>query len=71
MHYETIGVAIDDAMLRARAAGGMRFKISAQRGDEVILTLSPTQIGLQLAAIDGIIHQPGPPAAPSAAPPAK
>ncbi|HKW52842.1 MAG TPA: hypothetical protein VJO12_04060 [Stellaceae bacterium] len=68
MHYETIGVAIDDATLRARAAQGFRVKLSARRGSTLILLISPTQIGLQLAAIDGIIHPPAPPAAP---PPAK
>ena len=64
-HYETIGIAIDDATLRARAAQGIRIKLSARRGSELILTLSPEQIGLQLAAIDRIIH----PAPPAAAPP--
>ena len=62
-HYETIGVVIDDATLRARAAGGIRIKISAQRGEELILPLSPTQIGLQLAAVDRLILPPVPAAA--------
>lgn len=51
-HFETIGVAIDDETLRARAAKGFRVKISARRGAELILPISPTQIGLQLAAVD-------------------
>ncbi len=68
-HYETIGVAIDDATLHARADSGIRFKISGRRGEELILPLSPTQIGLQLAAIDRLIQPPAP-AAP-APPPAK
>lgn len=67
-HYETVGIAIDDATLRARAAQGIQVKLSARRGAEFIMTLSPEQIGLQLAAIDRIIHPPAPPAA--AAPPA-
>ena len=66
MHYETIGVAIDDATLRARAAQGFRVKLSARRGSTLILGVSPQQIGLQLAAIDRIIE---PPPAPPAAPP--
>jgi hypothetical protein len=68
-HFETIGVAIDDATLRARAAQGFRIKVSAQRGSEVIMTLSPTQIGLQLAAADRLIHLPA--AAPSPSPSGK
>jgi hypothetical protein len=68
-HFETIGVAVDDATLRARAAQGYRVKLSARRGSTLILALSPTQIGLQLAAIDRLI-QPAAPAAP-APPPAE
>ncbi len=51
-HYETIGIAIDDATLRARADKGFLLKISARRGSELILPISPTQIALQLAAVD-------------------
>jgi hypothetical protein len=70
MHYETIGVAIDDATLRARAAQGFRVKLSARRGSTLILAVSPMQIGLQLAAVDRIVHPPAAPPAPaSAAPP--
>ena len=69
-HYETVGIAIDDATLRARAAQGIQVKLSARRGAAVILTVSPEQIGVQLAAIDGIIRPPAPPAA-AAPPPAK
>jgi hypothetical protein len=61
-HFETLGVAIDDATLRARAAQGLRVKISARRGATLILALSPIQIGLQLAAIDRLTR-------PAAAPP--
>ena len=67
-HYETIGIAIDDATLRARAAQGIRVKLSARRGSSVVLALSPEQIGLQLAAIDRIIRPPAPPAAASPPP---
>lgn len=67
-HYETVGITIDDATLRARAAQGIQVKLSARRGSQFIMTLSPEQIGLQLAAIDRIIHPPAPSAA--AAPPA-
>src|SRR5690348_6426181 len=31
-HYETVGIAIDDATLRARAAQGIQVKLSARRG---------------------------------------
>jgi hypothetical protein len=62
-HFETIGMAIDEATLRARAEQGLRVKLSARRGSTVILLLSPIQIGLQLAAIDRLT-QPGPAAAP-------
>jgi len=63
-HYETVGITIDDATLRARAARGLQVKLSARRGSSFVMTLSPEQIGLQLAAIDRLLH----PAA--AAPPA-
>ncbi len=59
-HFETIGVAIDEATLRARADQGLRIKIGARRGSTLILPLSPTQIGLQLAAIDRLILPPAP-----------
>jgi hypothetical protein len=70
-HYETVGIAIDDATLRARAAQGISVKLSARRGSAFVLTLSPEQIGLQLAAIDRIIHPAPPPTVPPAPPPAK
>ncbi len=54
-HFETIGVEIDEATLRARADQGFRIKVSSRRGSTLILPLSPTQIGLQLAAIDRLI----------------
>jgi hypothetical protein len=63
-HYETVGVDIDDAALRARAAQGIQVKLSARRGSSFVMTLSPEQIALQLAAIDRIIHPAAPPAAP-------
>ena len=66
-HYETVGIAIDDATLRARAAQGLRVKLSARRGSELILVLSPEQISLQLAAVDRLIRPPA--AAPAAAAP--
>jgi hypothetical protein len=69
-HYETVGIAIDDATLRARAGHGIQVKLSARRGSSFVMTLSPEQIGLQLAAIDRIIH-PASPAAAAAAPAAK
>ena len=67
-HYETVGIDIDDATLRARAARGIDVKLSARRGSAFVMTVSPEQIGLQLAAIDRILR---PPAAPAAPPPAK
>jgi hypothetical protein len=59
-HFETIGVEIDEATLRARAGQGFRIKISSRRGSTLILPLSPTQIGLQLAAIDRLTQPPAP-----------
>ena len=63
-HFETIGMAIDEATLRARAEQGLRVKLSARRGSTVILLLSPIQIGLQLAAVDRLTQPPAPAAAP-------
>ena len=64
-HYETFGIAVDDAMLRTRAETGYRVKVTGRRGEELILPLSPTQIRLQLAAVDRLILSPAPAAAPA------
>jgi len=58
VHTEIIGVALNDATLRARQAGGYRIKVKAKSGDSLILPISPTQIGLQIAAIDRYVADP-------------
>jgi len=54
---ETISVALNDVILRARAQTGYPIKISAQRGDSFVLTISSDQIQLQIDAIASYIQQ--------------
>lgn len=50
--YETVGVGLDDAKLRAHAATGYAIKLYAHDGDSLILPITPQMISLQMAAID-------------------
>jgi hypothetical protein len=55
-YREVIGIALDEAMMRARVATGMQIKISAHSGDSIIITLSAEQIAAQLGALDQYAH---------------
>ena len=50
--YETIGLQLDDSVLRSRLQQGYSVKISAKSGDSLVLDISPDQIRLQLDAVD-------------------
>jgi hypothetical protein len=50
---ETFGVDISESMLRSHP-NGFPVKVYAQRGGDMIITLSPQQISAQLAATDSI-----------------
>jgi hypothetical protein len=56
-YHEVVGIALDEAMLRARAGSGMQIKISAHSGDSVVITVSAEQIAAQLRALDQYPHQ--------------
>ena len=49
---ETIGISLDDSILRSRVTNGYQIKVSAKSGDSLILPISPEQIRLQMAAVD-------------------
>lgn len=55
---DTIGIAIDEATLRARATTGFEVKLSAQDGTSGILSITPPMIVAQLQAEDRIIAAP-------------
>jgi hypothetical protein len=55
---EVVGVELDDATLRARQSGGYPIKLKAQSGDWIILTISPAQIALKMAAVDKYVKDP-------------
>lgn len=73
---DTLGIAIDEATLRARAATGFEVKLSAQDGTAGILSITPQMINAQLQAEDSIlagsaaVGTPTSAATPSNAPPA-
>lgn len=50
-HYETIGIMVSDATLRAKRTTGLQIKVKARDGSEQVLSLSPAQIDAQLTAI--------------------
>ncbi|MBI1868826.1 MAG: PDZ domain-containing protein [Methylocystis sp.] len=49
---ETIGVDMDDKVLRAHASDGYRVRLNSKSGNTIILTVSANQIIPQLDAID-------------------
>lgn len=51
--YETVGIELPTALLRARATTGFQVKLTAQSGDTLVLDVKPNMIGPQLQAIDG------------------
>lgn len=65
---DTLGIAIDEATLRARANSGFDVKLSAQDGTFGILEITPPMIAAQLQAEDRILAAPAgtPPAAAAA-----
>jgi len=68
---ETVGIALDDALLRSRASTGFQIKLSAQSGASFIIDVSAGQIAAQLNAIDtylGVASAPNPSAAVAAIP---
>jgi hypothetical protein len=54
--FETIGVMLDDATLRAHAATGYQVKIWSRRGDALVLSIAPHMITEQIAVIDQYVH---------------
>jgi hypothetical protein len=58
VYHETVGVALDDAFVRAHA-GGFRVKLSARSGDDLIIDVSATQIAPVLEAIDAYLQRGG------------
>ncbi len=68
---ETVGITLDDALLRSRAQTGFQIKLSAQSGDSLIIDILPDQIAAQLNAVDtylGVAAAPNPSAAVAAIP---
>lgn len=68
---ETVGIALDDDLLRSRASTGFQLKLSAQSGASFIIDVSADQIATQLNAIDtysGVASAPNPSAAATAIP---
>jgi hypothetical protein len=55
---DTIGIAIDEATLRRRAATGFQVKLSAQDGSSGILDITRQMINAQLQAEDRIVNPP-------------
>jgi hypothetical protein len=55
---DTITIAIDEATLRARAAGGFQAKLSTNNGAHVVLDITPQMINAQLQAEDRIYRAP-------------
>lgn len=51
-YSETVAVDLDDAFIRANASTGFQIKLTAQSGDDLILTVTPGQIEPVLSAID-------------------
>lgn len=54
-HTEIFGIAIDDALLRAKRGLGYSVKIYSRSGRTMVLAVTPEQIGKQLAAVDGVV----------------
>src|SRR5579862_5422965 len=52
---DTLGIDIDEATLRARAATGFQVKLSAQDGTAGILSITPQMINAQLQAEDSLM----------------
>lgn len=52
---DTLGIAIDETTLRARAATGFEVKLSAQDGTAGVLSITPQMISAQLQAEDSIL----------------
>lgn len=50
---ETVGITLDDEVLREHVATGYRIQVRAKSGDNSVLTVEPWQIAAQFAAIDG------------------
>jgi hypothetical protein len=55
---DTITIAIDEATLRARAAGGFQAKLSTNNGAYLVLDITPQMINAQLQAEDRILNPP-------------
>lgn len=68
---ETVGITLDDSLLRSRAQTGFQIKLSAQSGASFIIDISAGQIAAQLNSIDtylGVATAPNPSAAVGAVP---
>lgn len=54
IHTEDFAIPLDERMLVAKAASGMKIKLYSKRGESAVITILPRQIEEQLKTVEGV-----------------